>query len=150
MNVEFLVAEPQVVKASILDLPTNYDKNPNRLANVRWPVGEDPGQEGTSERDGQWINVKLDVTEHPDPDPDQRDLLGGGPALRLNCGVCGSQLHIAAEKDAVEVLQDAGIGYRGDEAHKTVSACVCARGHLTQLWSDMAERLIERREMDNE
>lgn len=98
--------------------------------------------------DDPWVNVKLDVVENPTPDPNQRHMLHGGPKLRLPCQKCGGEQHLAAEKDAVEVLREAGIDYRGTPRDDmAVQAAVCSRcGAVTQLWKDMAERLLERRQ----
>lgn len=127
--------------------PVDYEKNPNRLSNVRWPVGEEPypDVEGTSP-DDQWVNVKLEVTEHPDPDPNQRHLLRGGPELRMPCAHCGQPLHIGAERTAKEVLIDGGFKFNEDVKNQEapVTACVCINGHITQLRGDFARRLIKK------
>src|SRR5690349_3322622 len=80
-----------------------YAKNRNRLSNLRYPLGEEvapdiPGTDGSigarhvdaSEVDeNQWINVKYEVVEHPDPDPNQKHLLRRGPEVpKMKCHVC--------------------------------------------------------------
>lgn len=125
-----------------------YRKNRNRLANYRWPVGEeaDPNMPGTSERDDGWVNLKLDITEHPDPDPNQRDLLHGGPELKLPCGICNAKMHVAASKKVKDVLTEGGFNVsRADikNLDKEVVAVVCENGHLSQFRSDVIEQLIK-------
>lgn len=63
----------------ILDQPTDYSKNPNRLANVRWKRGEDPrddlavGHVGAHELSPEeaaaaqgYVDYKIEVLEHPE------------------------------------------------------------------------------------
>lgn len=158
-------AESKAVPAHdpILDKPTDYSKNANRLSNIRWPIGEEPyaDTEGTDgsigarhidsakEAEGQWTNVKLDVTEHPDPDPDQRSLLHGGAEVILPCFHCGTTQHVGASKTAQEVLEEGGYKFKedADVAHASdrVVALVCLNGHVTQMREDMLAPLIKRR-----
>lgn len=132
----------------ILNEPNDYDQNPNRLSNVRWPLGEEPypDVEGTH-KDSPWVNVKLDVTENPPEDPNQRHLLRGGPELRMPCALCGEPLHIGAERTAREVLIDGGFvfkpGQKVANLDAGVAACVCKNGHVTQLRAAFARRLIK-------
>ena len=124
-----------------------YQKNPNRLSTTRFPLGEEPWPdvEGT-DKDSPWTNVKLDVTEHPDPDPDEKHLLHGGAELVLNCFHCNQPLHIGAVAKAKDVLEKGG--YRLNDAVKNqdaeVVACVCPNGHVTQFRGDMIHGLIKR------
>ena len=101
---------------------------------------------GTDKSD-PWVNIKLDVTEHEAAPPNQRVLLKGGARLRLKCARCKEPLHVAAEKNAKETLEEAGYHFR--EGHEycgldeKVIACVCANGHVVQLRQEFVERLVE-------
>ena len=131
----------------ILNQPTDYSKNANRLSNVRWPLGQEPYHdvEGTGDDDNV-VNVKLEVVENPDPDPNQRHLLGGGPELKIPCFTCGAKMHIGAAKTSREVLEEGGYKLKGevDNADMRLLACVCTNGHLLQLREDAAQGLIKR------
>lgn len=136
---------------------TDASITPNRLSNVRWPLGEEPyndtpgtdGSIGAAHKDaseiedGEWVNVQLDVTEHPDPDPNQKYLLVRGPEIKMKCHLCQTPLYIGATKSAKEVLEEGGYGVREDTKHQDerVAACVCENGHTTQLRYDFALRL---------
>ena len=128
--------------------PDRPRKSQNRLSMVRWPVGEEPYPDvpGTDKAD-PWVNVKLDVVEHPDLGPNQRGLLRGGPELRMRCERCDFPLHIAAEKDGIALLEEAGFKFRPDadrSKSQKVVAAVCPNGHVVQLWGDIALRLIKK------
>ena len=130
---------------------------------MRWPAGQEPyhntpgsdGHIGVHEvgslsevADGEWVNVKLDVTEHLPAAPNQRDLLGGGPDLILKCFYCQEPLHIAAEKSAREVLEEGGYVFDKKTPDgledAAVVACVCRNGHVTQFRSDFVGSLVKR------
>lgn len=108
---------------------------------MRWKLGEEPDVEGNNTEDG-YVNIKMEVLEDDANKTNQRDLLGGGAVLRMRCDKCNEVLHIAAAKDAVAVLKEGGIEYRGSAREATVVAAVCLNGHVTQLWEDMARRLV--------
>lgn len=135
-------------RIAILNEPSDYKATRHRLSTVRYPVGEDPGDEGTSERDKTWVNVKLDITETPDPDPNQRELLHGGPELHMDCQLCGEVLHAGAEKTNREILEEGGFRFKKEQIDnlrqlkEKVVACVCLNGHVTQLRKDFVERLV--------
>lgn len=132
-------------RLDILNQPTDYSKNPNRLSNLRWGVGQEPDGEGTSKDDG-WVNIKLDVTEHLPPEPEQKSLLGGGPELLLKCFHCGKPLHIGAAQTAREILETGGFTFDPSRDIKNldqkVVACVCDDGHVVQLREDMVRGLM--------
>lgn len=134
-------------RLAILNEPTDYSKQPNRLSNVRWPLGEEPHHdvEGT-DPDDPFVNIKLEVVEGADPDPDQKSLLNlNGPLIRMKCAHCGQQLRIGASKKNKEVLEEGGFSFKPYQivAHMNdeLAACVCPNGHVTQLRMDMAMRL---------
>ena len=127
-----------------------YRKNQNRLSLIRWPIGEEPYNVEATHPDDPWVNVKLDVIENPDLDPDQRELLMGGPEIRMPCRHCNEPLHIAATKSALDILTGASFTFNDlDErvlalaAEGKVAACVCRNGHITQLRLEFAQRLIK-------
>ena len=131
----------------ILNEPTDYSVNPNRLANARFPIGEEPWHdvEGT-DKDDNWVNIKLEVVEGEDPEPSQKDQLNlNGPLLRMKCAHCGKPLRIAGAKKAREILEEGGFTFRPYQivknASEEVAACACENGHVTQLRMDMAMRL---------
>lgn len=133
-------------RKAILNEPSSYKVTQNRLSNVRWAVGEEPYHdvEGTH-KDDPTVNVKLEVVEHPDPDPNQRNLLGSGPELRIKCFTCGAPMHVAAAKTAREVLEEGKYVLKDDvdNADQVVLACVCNNGHLMQLRKDYAMGLLK-------
>lgn len=94
--------------------------------------------------DDEWVNVKLEVVENPDPGPNQRDLIRGGPEIRMKCFKCGKVFHLGAEKTAREVLEEGGFKLADDvkNADAKVIAAVCENGHVLQLREDMALRLV--------
>lgn len=144
-----VIVDKRASRRAILDEPTDYSKNANRLSNVRWPVGEDPSDEGTSERDKDWVNVKLEVTENPPDEPHQLELLNrNGPELRMKCAHCDKPLVIGGSRTAKEILEGAGFTFKPYEivkhAHDEVAACICENGHVTQMRMDFAQRLIKR------
>jgi hypothetical protein len=126
-----------------------YKRNPNRLSNVRWKLGEEPYADavGTS-KDDPWINIELEVVENPEK-IDQRDLLSGGPEIKMNCATCMDKgnrepLHIAGSMSAKEILERAGFTFKADFVFPEIGvcACVCRHGHVTQLREDLARRLL--------
>jgi hypothetical protein len=127
--------------------PDNTSRGNTRLSQVRWPLGEEPypDVEGT-DPDDPTVNVKLEVVEHPDTGPNQRDMLGGGPELEMPCFVCHTPLHAAATMGAKEILEKGGYHFP-DDFHfpddANVTACVCANGHIVQLRTDHIIRLIK-------
>ena len=137
--------------ADFADVET-YRKNRNRLSNIRWPIGQEPYSDvpGTT-KDDPWVNVKLEVTEHPAPDPNQRGLLTGGPEIRMPCAHCQEPLHIASTKSALDILHESGYAFNEVDARVLmqasegkVAACVCRNGHITQLRLEFARRLIKK------
>lgn len=138
-----------------------YAKNRNRLANVRWPLGEEPypDVEGTdghigarkvdaSEADeSKWINVKYEVVEHPDPDPNQKDMLRRGPKVpKLKCHVCTKPMFIAAAATAKKILEAGGYKFNPFKVYsnldKKVVIVACEQGHVQQWREDFIERLM--------
>ncbi len=134
-------------RKDILNVPTDYSKNPNRLSNVRFPLGEEPWHDvvGTT-KDDPYVNVKLEVVEGKDPGPNQRNLLGGGARLLVDCFHCHEPLHIAAAKRVKDALEEGG--YRLNDSVKNqdamIVAAVCVNGHITQFRGDMLAPLIAR------
>ena len=127
--------------------PDNTARGNTRLSNVRWPLGQEPypDVEGTDKDDG-WVNVKMEVVEHPDPDPNQLHLLHGGAELKINCFHCGEPLHIAATMDAKELLEEGG--YRFPDGYvfpkdRTIVACVCENAHVVQFREPFVRPLIK-------
>lgn len=114
---------------------------------MRWEVGGEPYADvpGTDEGDG-WVNVKLEVTENPAPDPSQKDQLSRGPELRMKCTHCGTPLYLSGTKKAKEALEEGGYKVREDAKHQDelVAACLCENGHATQLVYTLAVGLIKR------
>ena len=140
-------AAARAARLAILNEPTDYSKQPNRLSNVRFPLGEEPWPDidGTHE-DDPYVNIKLDVVEGADPDPDQKALLNlNGPLIRMNCAHCGQQLRIGASKKNKEVLEEGGFVFKPYQivahANDELAACVCPSGHVTQLRMEFAMRL---------
>ena len=134
-------------KADFADAET-YKKNPNRLSNVRWPLGQEPnGEEGSVEGDG-WINVKLDVTENPDPGPNQKKDLRRTTELTLPCEKCGENYWIAGEKKAKEILEAGGYNFDPtkhiDGLNDKVFVGMCKNGHTVQLAGWFIKNLIKR------
>lgn len=134
-------------RRAILDEPTDYSKQPNRLANVRFPLGEEPWHdvEGT-DKDSPYVNYKLEVVEGDDPEPDQKALLNlNGPLLRMKCAHCSKPLRIGASKKNKDVLEEGGFVFKPYQivAHASdeLAACVCENGHVTQLRMELALRL---------
>ena len=123
-----------------------YKKTPNRLSNVRWPLGQEPYPDVPGTGDDEWINVKLDVTEH-EKRTNQKHLLSGGAELRLNCHVCNQPMHIAGAKKAKEVLEEGGYSFKETRDYngldERVVVAACPQGHVTQLREDMARRLAK-------
>lgn len=132
-------------RKDILNAPTDYSKNSNRLSNVRFPIGEEPWNDvvGTH-KDDPYVNVKLEVVENPDPGPNQRNLLGGGARLLVDCFHCHAEMHVAAAKPVKEALEEGG--YKLNDAVKNqnamVVAAVCLNGHITQFRGDLIDGLI--------
>lgn len=107
-------------------------------------MGQEPEGPGTTPDDG-WVNIKVESHE-PDPDPNQRKLLGGGVTLRMPCRHCNEKLHVAANKSAKEVLEGAGYVFPAgfEFPEEGVVACVCSNGHITQLRESVVEMLVAR------
>ncbi len=126
-----------------------YKKNPNRLSNVRWKLGEEPYPDAVAtDKDSPWINIQLDVTENPEK-IDQRGLLSGGPEIRMNCAACQDKgerepLFAAGDMSARSILEKAGFHFKkGFEFPEFgVVACVCRHGHVTQMREDFVRRLL--------
>lgn len=117
-------------------------KNPNRLPNIRWKIGEEPDAEGNNKEDG-WVNVKLDVVEHGADSPNQNHLLsGGGPKLKLPCHICGQSTYAVASKDARELLEEAGYVNIPEFDSSEVVIAVCPAGHKQQLLSSVVPNLL--------
>lgn len=120
-----------------------------RLSQVRWPVGEEPYPDvpGTDTRE-PWVNVKLEVTEHAPPPPNQRDLLHGGAELRMKCVLCNEPYHVASEKTARDALTEAGYVFIDGHEHcgldEKVVAVVCSNGHVVQFREEFVRRLMKR------
>jgi hypothetical protein len=131
-------------KADFADDAT-YEKNPNRLSNVRWPTGEEPYPDtpGTEKDDG-WVNVKIEHVSLP-PEPNQKHLLQLGAQLRMRCHVCAQPMYMAAAMTARKALQDAGYTFKPGKSYsgieKRIVIAACKAGHTTQLMEDFAERL---------
>lgn len=138
-----------------------YDKNRNRLSNVRWKLGEEPyvdteatdGYIGAREVDpsevdeSKWVNVKYEVVEHPDPDPNQKNLLRRGPKVpKLTCHVCGKPMYIAAAATAKKILEAGGYKFNPlkytSNLDKKVVIAACEYGHVQQWREDFIERLM--------
>lgn len=143
-----IMTDKRRARLAILNEPTDYSRNQNRLSNVRWPLGTEPYADvhGTDEGDG-WVNVK--VEQHvADNDPNQRNLLGGGAELRFKCDKCNGPMHIAAEKLITEVIEEAGVKIapgvdKAKLATEKLIAAVCPNGHIWQLRGDMIERMVK-------
>lgn len=123
--------------------PSTDKRTQNRLSNTRWPLGEEPGAEGTHP-DDPWVNVKLEVVEHEDTGPNQRHLLHGGVELRMKCSLCHEPLHVAASQSAKEILERGGFKFKEDMSlpDEQVVACTCLNGHVTQLRESFIRRLV--------
>lgn len=123
-----------------------YRRTPNRLRNTRWPIGEEPyhDAEGTHP-DDPTVNIKLEVTEHPDTGPNQRHLLGGGAELRINCFLCKQPMHVAASKKAKEVLEEGGFSFTRDlpGLEQELVIVVCPQGHTMQFHEEHVKRMIK-------
>lgn len=124
------------------DWKPDEDRNPNRLSNLRWALGHEPDGEGSIKEDG-WVNVKLEVTEHADPGPNQRKGLKLGVELKLPCGKCGQPMHVAGSKAVKEVLEEGGYRFREDMEFpkEKLLIAMCQMGHTLQLRGDQLERL---------
>lgn len=131
-------------KADFTDDKT-YDKNPNRLANVRWPLGEEPYPDtpGTDKDDG-WVNVKIEHVNLP-PEPNQKHLLTLGAEVRMKCHICSGPMYVAAAQTARKTLQDAGYTFKPNKSYKGIEKRVviiaCKAGHTQQYMEDFIERL---------
>lgn len=65
-----------------------YEKNQNRLANVRWKLGEDP-RDQEAEKGSGWEYVKLDAPENPVSRPASSfEGVAGGIESGLHCWSC--------------------------------------------------------------
>lgn len=68
-----------------------------------------PGHEpGFDEPESGWKYVDVRF-EGEDPDPDQRDLLHGGPPVEMDCERCGTQLHAVGEMSSWDVINQPGV-----------------------------------------
>jgi len=108
---------PKPAHNPILDLPTDYSKNRNRLANVRWKRGEDPrddlavgsvGARTLSPEEAQlttgYVDYDLEVLEHPHPE--NVDPYEGihGSRTGIKCWSCpAGEYLIIAERTSQEV-----------------------------------------------
>ena len=149
-------------KADFTDEKT-YEKNRNRLSPVRWKLGEEPyhdteandGYIGAREVDpsevdeSKWVNVKYEIVEHPDPDPNQKDMLRRGPKVpKLKCHVCQKPMYISAEATAKKILEDGGYKFKPfhivSNLDKKVVITACEYGHVQQWREDMIERMMNK------
>lgn len=131
-------------KADFADSET-YKRNPNRLSNVRWPIGEEPYPDtpGTEKDDG-WVNVKIERV-NPPLEPNQKHLLSDGAKVKIKCHVCGQQMHVAAARSARKVLQDGGYVFKEGKSYKGLEKrlviIACPAGHTQQWHEDFIERV---------
>lgn len=103
-----------------------------------------PDMPGTDKEDG-WVNVIYEQHE-PDPDPNQRKLLKGGPETKLKCFTCGESMHVSAVKLAKEILEDAGFEFKRTDIKNLdakVFALACINGHIIQMRGDFVKPLIK-------
>ena len=115
----------------------------------RFRHGHAPGED---EKADPSEYVTLDITEHPDPEPNQRDLLHGGPKTPMPCQVfvkatsqiCGRETFAAAEMPVEKVL--APLNYKppaGTKApQEAIVAVTCSAGHVTQMRESALRRLM--------
>lgn len=69
-----------------------------------------PGHEPDfDEPESGWKYVDVQF-EGEQADPDQRDLLHGGPPVEMDCERCGTQLHLVGEKTQWEIMTQALVG----------------------------------------
>lgn len=109
-------------------------------------MGHDLGDEGTSERDKDWVNVKLEVVEGPPPVPDQKGMLNlNGPEIKMSCAHCHQPLRIAGAMKAKDILEGGGFTFDPTRIvrnkNEEVAACACPNGHVTQLRMEFAMAL---------
>ncbi len=68
-----------------------------------------PGHEPDyAEPDSGWkyVDVQFDGEE---ADPDQRDMLRGGPAIEMDCERCGHELHVVGSMSTWDVMNQPGV-----------------------------------------
>lgn len=125
-----------------------YEKNRNRLANVRWKFGEDP-HDDDAHPDSGWEYVTLDYPEHP---PEDTNPYGGkgGPDSGVRCFNChGYTYRILDTRTPEEIL--AGLpdeqwrrsqGRGDDRAAPRVYLLVCPKcENRVQLNEEAIERI---------
>ena len=60
------------------------------------------------EPESGWKYLDVEFTGEPS-DPDQRDMLHGGPAVNMDCERCGTQLHAVGEMSSWDVMNQEGV-----------------------------------------
>ncbi len=74
-----------------------------------------PGHEpGFDEPESGWKYVDVEFTGEP-TDPDQRDMLKGGPPVNMDCERCGDQLHLVGEMSTWDVMHQDGVSLANEE-----------------------------------
>lgn len=58
--------------------------------------------------DDPWI-TQIIKFEGEEADPDQRDLLHGGPPVKIDCEQCGDQLHAVGEMSTWQIMTQSGV-----------------------------------------
>ncbi len=60
------------------------------------------------EPESGWKYLDVEFTGEQ-ADPDQRDMLHGGPAVNMDCERCGTQLHAVGEMSTWDVMNQSGV-----------------------------------------
>ncbi len=87
---------------------------------ARWKAGHEPGFD---EPESGWVYAKVEFDGEP-TEPDQLDLLHGGPPVNMDCERCGTQLHLVGQMTQWEIMTQAGVSIANlediDSARKKV------------------------------
>lgn len=74
----------------------------------RWKLGHNPADQDDYD-DPNVTYVKFDGREAPPTEPDQLNLLHGGPPVAMNCERCGDQLHAVGEMSSWGQMTQDGV-----------------------------------------
>ncbi|KKK93208.1 hypothetical protein LCGC14_2695170 [marine sediment metagenome] len=70
----------------------------------RWSLGHDPADQDEYD-DPNLVYIKLDGREAPPTEPDQRDMLSGGPPSGMDCEKCGTETRVVGSMSVWEQYQ---------------------------------------------
>lgn len=78
---------------------------------ARWKAGHEPNY---LEPDSGWMYVKPEPMGEP-LDPDQRDLLTGGPEVDMACERCGYKLRLVGEMTQWDIMTQENVALANEE-----------------------------------